>query len=220
MTLFANTINHSFKNNRILDSAELTCNSGEITAIFGRNGSGKSTLMKILFGTQTPESIYLEINNVPTDPINVRRDKLIAFLPQQTFLPLNTRVRDIIPIYFDESDQQNEIFYAPRMASIERKLVKNLSMGERRYVELLLVSHLDHPIVILDEPFSMIEPMYKGIVASLLLELKSHKCIIITDHYYKDVLSVSDKNLILKDGKLISIKNSADLRRQGYLSSE
>ncbi|MEQ8478518.1 ATP-binding cassette domain-containing protein [Fulvivirga sp.] len=218
MTLFANTINHSFKSNRILDSAELTCNSGEITAIFGRNGSGKSTLMKILFGTLIPESIYLEIDNVPTDPANVRRYKVIAFLPQQTFLPLNTRVRDIIPIYFDESDQQNEIFYAPRMASIERKLVKNLSMGERRYVELLLISHLDHPIVILDEPFSMIEPTYKGLVASLLIKIKSHKCIIITDHYYKDVLSVSDKNLILKDGKLTPITDHLDLKVHGYLS--
>ena len=161
MTLFANLISHSFKNNRILDKAELKCPSGEITAIFGRNGSGKSTLMKILFGTLVPQSTYMEIDDLPVDPAHVRSRKLIAFLPQQTFLPLNTRVRDLIPIYFDESDQQNEVFYAPNMASFHNKFVRNLSMGQRRYVELLLISNLDHPVIILDEPFSMIEPAYK-----------------------------------------------------------
>ncbi len=216
MTLFANLISHSFKNHRILNNTELKCQSGEITAIFGRNGCGKSTLMKILFGTLVPHSTYLEINDIPVDPANVRSRKLIAYLPQHTFLPLNTRVRDLIPIYFDESNQQNEVFYAQNMASLDNKLVRNLSMGERRYVELLLVSNLDHPVVILDEPFSMIEPAYKGIIASLLIKIKKQKCVIITDHYYKDVMSISDKNLLLKDGKLISIKDRGDLVAQGY----
>lgn len=219
MTLYANLISHSFKNVCILNNAALKCNKGEITAIFGRNGSGKSTLLKILFGTLIPQSVYLEINNQPVDPANVRSQKLIAFLPQQTFLPLNAQVRDLIPIYFDNSDQQNQIFYAPRMASLDRKLVKNLSMGERRYIELLLVSHLEHPVILLDEPFSMVEPLYNGIVAELLVRIKEHKCVIITDHYYKDVLSVSDQNLILKYGELHSVHDNSDLMAQGYLPS-
>jgi ABC-type lipopolysaccharide export system ATPase subunit len=92
-----------------------------------------------------------------------------------------------------------------------------LSMGERRYLELLLVAHLPHPFLLLDEPFSMIEPLYKEEIKKFLLSLKAKKGILLTDHYYQDVLNVADRNFVLSNGLLKIVQNREDLKKQGYI---
>ena len=69
----------------------------------------------------------------------------------------------------------------------------------------------------LDEPFSMVEPLYQDSIKELLTELKKEKGIIITDHYYRNVLDVSDRKMIIKDGKSIEIEDESDLIENGYL---
>jgi len=95
--------------------------------------------------------------------------------------------------------------------------IGNLSMGELRYLELLLLAYLDHPYLMLDEPFSMVEPLYKEQISTLLHQLKSSKGILVTDHYYKDVLSICSRNIVLKDGKAVPVLNEDSLRAEGYL---
>ena len=69
----------------------------------------------------------------------------------------------------------------------------------------------------LDEPFSMVEPLYQDSIKEVLTELKKEKGIIITDHYYRNVLEVADRKMIIKDGKAIEIENEIDLIENGYL---
>ena len=73
--------------------------------------------------------------------------------------------------------------------------------------------------MLLDEPFSLIEPLYKEVISDLLTRIKQSKGIIVTDHYYHDVLQITDKNLLLKDGETMEIKDKADLARYGYIPS-
>ena len=141
----------------------------------------------------------------------------ISYLPQDSFLPDNLTVRDVIPLYYKDGDAQNKIFYDPRIAKIERQRIGTLSLGERRYFEILLISRLPHKFLMLDEPFSMVEPLYQDSIKELLIELKKEKGIIITDHYYRNVLEVSDRKMIIKDGKAIEIENEIDLIENGYL---
>ena len=93
-------------------------------------------------------------------------------------------------------------------------------MGQLRYLELLIIGNLEHQFLMLDEPFSMIEPLYKDVIKELLLKLKETKGIILTDHYYDDVLQVTDRNFILKDAIKIEIKNREDLYKFEYLKSK
>ena len=90
-------------------------------------------------------------------------------------------------------------------------------MGQKRYLELLLVAHLPHPFLMLDEPFSMIEPLYKEVIQEFLISLKAKKGILLTDHYYTDVLKISDRNLVLVNGVSPLVQEEADLRDFGYL---
>lgn len=207
----------SFKNKKILETVSCTLTKGEIVGIFGSNGSGKSTLLKILFGTLKADFLDLRINGLSVSQKNVIPNQHIGYLPQDSFLPKHLKVRDIIPMFYEDGDAQDLIFRAPFVEKIAARKAGLLSMGERRYLELLLVAHLPHPFLLLDEPFSMIEPLYKEAITQFLLSLKAKKGILLTDHYYQDVLDIADRNFVLSNGVLSPAQTREDLKNKGYL---
>jgi ABC-type lipopolysaccharide export system ATPase subunit len=71
----------------------------------------------------------------------------------------------------------------------------------------------------LDEPFSMVEPLYRERIKEKLLDLKTTKGIIMTDHYYNDILETATNCFLLKNGRLIPVSNAEDLAEYGYLSA-
>ena len=110
-------------------------------------------------------------------------------------------------LYYQDEEQQNLIFYDPRIAKIDNQIIGTLSYGELRYLEILLISRLPQRFILLDEPFSMIEPLYQDAIKDMLVTIKKDKGIILTDHYYFDVLQITDKNLMIRDGKSIEIRD-------------
>ncbi|TYA52659.1 ATP-binding cassette domain-containing protein [Formosa maritima] len=212
-------LHKSYKNKIILNNLDLSCKTEDVIGIFGRNGSGKSTLLKIIFGTVKAESAQIKINSKILSQKEIISSKSIGYLPQVTFLPKELKVRDIIPFFYPNGDDQNKIFYAPKVSSFEKIKVGHLSIGQLRYLELLLIGNLDHSFLLLDEPFSMIEPLYKEVIKNLLIELKNTKGLIITDHYFDDVLEITTNNFIIKDAEKIEINSKKDLVKFQYLSS-
>lgn len=215
--LIVNKISKKFKETVVLSNTSLRIKTGEILGIFGRNGCGKSTLLKILFGVLPADYQEIIIDNEHFNPSSNIKSMTISYLPQDSFLPNNLTVRDVIPMYYKDGNDQNKIFYDPRIAKFERQRIGTLSLGERRYFEILLISRLPHKFVMLDEPFSMVEPLFQDSIKELLSELKKEKGIVITDHYYRNVLEVLDRKMIIKDGKAIEIENGIDLIENGYL---
>ncbi|EKF56538.1 ABC transporter [Galbibacter marinus] len=212
-------LNKSYGNKTILKNIELDCKTGETIGIFGRNGTGKSTLLKLIFGTVKADSIQIGINSEIINQKKIISSKKIGYLPQDTFLPKERKVREIIPLFYPNGDDQDKIFYSPQVSSFEKIKVGKLSLGQLRYLELLIIGNLNHKFLMLDEPFSMIEPIYKDVIKNLLLELKKSKGIILTDHYYNDVLEITDKNFVLKDADKIEIMDKNDLVKYEYLRS-
>lgn len=207
----------NFGSKEVLSEVLFSLETGEILGIFGRNGSGKSTLLKMIYGTIRQGSINSSINESVFTPSENILKKQIAYLPQDSYLPKNIKVRDLIPIYASEEEKQDKVFYDPYIASYTSKKIGELSLGQVRYLEVLLLANLDHPFLMLDEPFSMIEPLYKIQIKRILEALKSKKGIIITDHYYKDVLEISTRNILIQGGKSYKISSVSDLQKQGYL---
>jgi ABC-type multidrug transport system ATPase subunit len=215
-SLRLDSVTLSFGKKQILSNVNFTCKTGEILAIFGRNGSGKSTLLKILFGTLKPNKIELHINHNKIDKISTK-NKLIAYLPQESFLPKDITVRQIIPMYFSDGALQDKIFYSPLINKIETQKIGTLSLGEQKYLEFLLIINLNHPFILLDEPFSMLEPLYIETIKDILTKEKNDKGIIITDHYYRDVFEIANKKIIIKDGNSHEILNLNKLCDYGYI---
>lgn len=217
-TLTISGLTKVFKSKTVLNNVALELCTGTITGVFGSNGSGKSTLLKIIFGTVKADSIHIKLNGNSINTNEVIPRQIVAYLPQEPFIPKNLKVRDVIPLYY-KGDLQDKIFYAPGISKITATTVGRLSMGELRYLELLLVGNLNHPFIMLDEPFSMVEPLYKEKIKEFLVALKETKGILLTDHYYKDVLSISTNNLLLKQAQMITIATEKELADEGYLPS-
>jgi len=215
--LIVNKLSKRFKKRIVLSDIALRIKTGEILGIFGRNGCGKTTLLKILFGTLPSDDENILIDDECFNSSRNIELMNISYLPQNSFLPKDLKVRDVIPIYYKDGDAQDKIFYDPRIAKFERQKVGTLSLGERRYFEILLISRLPHQFLLLDEPFSMVEPLFQDFIKELLFQLKKEKGIIITDHYYRNVLEVSDRKMLIRDCKAIEIENEIDLVYNGYL---
>ena len=209
----------NFGTKTILDYIALECRTGDIVGIFGRNGSGKSTMLKILFGTMKADKIRISINGKTIASKDIIPQQHIAYLPQDSFLPKNLKVRDIVPLYFPDGNMQDKILYDPLVVRMANTKAGSLSLGELRYFELMLISTLPHPFLMLDEPFSMVEPLYREKIKEKLLDLKMTKGIIMTDHYYNDILETATRCLLLKNGRLIPVENVEDLTEYGYLSA-
>lgn len=210
-------IKKAFEKKVILNGISLKCDIGDIIGIFGKNGSGKSSLLKIIHGTLKADTIIMKINSKIVNPKEIIPSKQLAYLPQETFLPKNLKVRDIIPLFFPDGNNQDKIFYSKGVSHFENKKIGTLSLGQLRYLEILLIGNLNHPYIMLDEPFSMIEPIYKDVIKEFLVDLKRKKGLIITDHYYNDVLEITESNFIIKNGKKLPIKDETDLAKYEYL---
>ncbi len=216
--LVIHKISKKFKQRKVLSDVSFSIKTGEILGIFGRNGCGKSTLLKIIFGVLRADYQEIVIDNEYFKPADNIKLMHVSYLPQDSFLPNDLTVRETIPMYYKDGKTQDKIFYDPRIARFERQKIGTLSMGERRYFEVVLISRLPHKFLMLDEPFSMIDPLYQQAIKELLTELKKEKGILITDHYYQNVLAVSDRKMIIKDGKAVEVANENDLIGNGYLS--
>ena len=209
-------VSHRFGENEVLKDINITVELGQIIGIFGRNGSGKSTLLKILFKQLKQQDGEIHFRGKKLGDLG-HKDKCIAYLPQNRMLPRELKVRDVIAMCSANGAAQDAIFYAPGIDSISNKYVYQLSHGNLKYLSALLVLNLPHPIIMLDEPFSMVDPLIRERFKALLISKKSDKTILLTDHYYRDVFQISDVRFVLNNGVLQLATSIQDLKQLNYI---
>jgi ABC-type lipopolysaccharide export system ATPase subunit len=123
----------------------------------------------------------------------------------------------IIDIFIPSKAKRSIIKEDERIKLHLRKLTHELSGGELRYFELLLLLHLDTPFLLLDEPFSGVEPIFKEHIKALLRDYRKEKGFIITDHDYRHIIEVSDRIILLTNGACKQIKNLRQLEDLNYV---
>lgn len=218
-TLNIKLITHGFGNKVIFSNTNLECKTGEITGIFGRNGTGKSTLFKILFGTLKADKKEIYFDGQLFAP-ELKVSQFIGYHTQEIMIPQNVYVENIISMYIQNPNKCDKIYYAQGVSEFKNRKIKHLSLGQKRYFQFLLLLSLDHNFILLDEPFAMIEPIYKDFIKKMIVEYKSCKGFLIADHNYMDVLEIANKLSLIKDGKIIPVINHEDLIRLGYLTNQ
>ncbi|HXB07987.1 MAG TPA: ATP-binding cassette domain-containing protein, partial [Puia sp.] len=201
---------------KLLSDIYLQCRTGEVVGLLGRNGTGKSTLLRVLFGVQATPDRSIRIDGQALPAVSLR-GKWIAYLPQHSFLPANLSVQRIVHLYVPDAGLAKRVLNNERVRPHLRKRVTALSGGELRYLEILLLLHLPAPFVLLDEPFSGIEPLYQERVAQLIDEYRSRKGFIITDHVFRGVVGVSDRLVLLEEGRAIGLRHKEELETRGYV---
>lgn len=213
--LEADSIIKNFGERQLLTDIYLKCETGEVIGLLGRNGCGKSTLLKIIFGTVPSANKSIRINKKYVG-FPYKRRGVMAYLPQHNFLP-NLKIESLVNIFLNSRTKASKILKNERIARHLHKKPGELSGGEARYLEVLLLVNLDVKFVILDEPFSGIEPLYKDPIKEVLQEHKTEKGFIITDHDYRNIIDVSSKIVLLTDGSCRHIQNLEELEQWNYV---
>jgi len=211
--LFIDSVNHSFSHREILSSVYLSCEPGEVVGLLGRNGCGKSTLLKIIFGSVKPNFKYLNINNKIYAKGYLSNN--LSYLPQDNFIPAQINVEQAIELFCKK--QQQELRQLEFVSKHLKYKFYNLSGGECRFLECLLMIYSDAEYVLLDEPFSQLSPLWVEELKHHINLTKARKGFIVTDHLYKSILDISDRIVLLHNGCNYTIRNEDDLILHGYL---
>lgn len=205
MTVEIDSVELSFDQKKILYGVYLKGETGKITGVLGRNGSGKTCLLRILFGDLKPtyKNIRLDGNHLKE---SLFERNLVAYLPQHKMLPVNMKISRAFDFF--QANWSNFTNTFDSFGIYTNSKINELSSGELRVIETYLILNSGKKIILLDEPFSFVAPIYVEKFKKLILEKKNDSAIIITDHFYREILSISDSTYLLKNGysKLIQSK--------------
>jgi ABC-type multidrug transport system ATPase subunit len=212
-TLEADGIQLDFGLRRILSDVYLKCETGKITGLLGRNGQGKTCLMNIILSTLNSSINSIRFDDKVTRNVSKRPD-LLLYLPQFNFIPNSIKVKQVLnDFHLSYNDFENRF---PEFAEKHDSKVSHLSGGQRRTVEIYIIVKTPSLFAMLDEPFTHLNPIQIEKIKEFLVEEKTNKGFLITDHMYTHLLDVSDAVYLLKDGKTHLTKTIQDLDDLGY----
>lgn len=215
MILEIDNVELYFKNKAILNGIYLKAETGKVTGILGRNGCGKSCLLQIVFGSLKPKYKLVRIDNSPIlKPLF--QTNLVKYLPQHTLIPKNLSLKHIFKLYDVEWQEFITIFEEFKLCETFKS--KQLSGGQVRLVETYIVLKSPSKIILLDEPFSHLAPLHVEKISALIKKEKIEKAIVITDHFYNNIIEVSDQIYLLKNGTTKLIESLLELEDYKYLS--
>lgn len=212
------SVQKSFGERIILSDVYLQCETNDIVGLLGRNGSGKSTFLKIIFGITSADFKFIRINGVmKTKTKELMND--ISYLSQDNFIPNNFTVKKAIRLSIGK-ERIDSFCNDEMIQAIADKKIAHLSGGELRYFEIKLVLENSSKFVLLDEPYNGLSPLMIEKVNQLIVMNSCKKGIVISDHNYRNVISISTRLVLIKNGKLNHLKDKNELIEKGYLSSE
>ena len=214
--LYIDSVAHSYRGDKVLSSVYLSCAIGEVVGLLGRNGSGKSTLLKIIFGNLRPDYMYMRLNGQPIKQAYLSGQ--VSYLPQHLFIPQHLKIKDLVDQY--TNTYRHQLLGEELITKHLDMPIGDLSGGQKRLVECLLVLYGDSDFVLLDEPFSQLSPIIIEEIVRHIQALSKFKGIVLTDHYYQHILNTSSRIVLLHNGCNYSIKNKEDLQLHGYISHE
>lgn len=207
------SIELQFNNHRLLADIFMKCHTNEIIGLLGRNGTGKTCLMRIILGNLKATNSYIGFDGVKITNAFKHPD-LLMYLPQFHFIPAHLKLSQVFRDFnLDYQHFQNKF---PEAGMIQESRVKTLSGGQRRLLEIYVIAKSPARFIMLDEPFTHLNPLQIENVKLFLQDEKGNKGIIITDHMYNHILEISNRVYCLSNGKTHLINNKHELENLGY----
>lgn len=211
------SVQKTFENKNILSDVYLKCETSDVIGLLGRNGSGKSTLLKIIFGTIAADFKFVRIDGkVKTKTSDLLGE--ISYLPQENNIPTTFSVKKAIQLSIPKG-RILEFCTDEIIGTMLDKKVSHLSGGELRYLEIKLILHNSSKFVLLDEPYNGLSPLMVEKVNALIATNAVTKGIIISDHNYENIIKVSNKLVLLKEGQAYHLRSAEELIQKGYLKA-
>jgi lipopolysaccharide export system ATP-binding protein len=222
LKLQALELSKSYRGRKVVDNVGLEIGQGEVVGLLGPNGAGKTTTFYILVGLARPDSgkVLLNGDEITDLPMYLRARSGISYLPQEpsVFRQLTSEenllaVLETLPLTPEQQrDRLEELLVQMGLETVRTSKAYMLSGGERRRLEIARSLTLQPSFVLLDEPFSGIDPLTVKDLQEIIRDLaKSGIGVLITDHNVRETLTVTDRAYILRGGKIFRKGSPADL---------
>jgi len=220
----------SYKGRKVVDDISLRIAQGEVVGLLGPNGAGKTTTFYIIVGLTSPDSgrVLLDGVNITDFPMYVRARNGISYLPQEPsiFRKLTVEenimaVLETLPLTsYQRRERLEELIEDLGLQQVRRSQGYMLSGGERRRVEIARSLVISPSFILLDEPFSGIDPLTVQDIQKIIVRLKGDGIgVLVTDHNVPYTLQVTDRAYIINNGRIFragspeELGNDAEVKR-------
>jgi len=223
--LVTEEISKSYGGRQVVHGVSLEISQGEVVGLLGPNGAGKTTSFYMIVGLVQPDGgrIVTDGVDITRTPMYLRaRDYGISYLPQEPSVFRKLTVEENIlavletqPLSWEERRKKAETLMGQlALERVRRTKGYALSGGERRRVEIARCLAIDPAFILLDEPFSGIDPIAVLELQQIIFDLKASNIgVLITDHNVPETMSVTDRAYIITEGRIFRTGTPGELGR-------
>ncbi len=199
---------------RVVDEVSVEVKDGEVVGLLGPNGAGKTTTFYMIVGLVPPEDgkVYLNDEDITRLPMHLRARKGISYLSQEASvfrkLTVDENILAILEILKVPRDERfkrtDELVSKFDLEKVRKNRAFTLSGGERRKVEIARALATNPSFLLLDEPFTGIDPIARSDLQDIIMRLREMGIgILITDHNVRETLEITDSAYIIYEGKVL-----------------
>lgn len=218
MILSVNNITKSFGEKQVLGGISFSAESGKAVGILGRNGAGKTTLIRIIMDVFGADSGEVTLDGKPISKQKIR----IGYLPEERGLYPKHKIMEQL-IYFaslqgidkkSAIDNANALFKRLHIEEYKNRRLDTLSKGNQQKVQLIATLITNPDIIILDEPFSGLDPVNASLLKDLVKDLINEgKLVLFSSHQMNYIEEFCNEILILNGGKIVLGGSIKDIKR-------
>jgi len=213
-TLATDDIAKSYRGRRVVNGVSLHINQAEVVGLLGPNGAGKTTTFYMTVGLVPPDSgrVLVDGEEITSVPMYLRaRDYGISYLPQEPSvfrkLTVEENIMAVLEVqrltWQERRKKRDQLIDELGLGHIRNNMGYALSGGERRRVEIARALCIAPKFILLDQPFSGIDPIAVLDLQKIIFDLKGSGIgVLITDHNVRETLSVTDRAYIINEGRI------------------
>ena len=203
-----------YNGKRVVNEVDITVNRHEIVGLLGANGAGKTTSFYMIMGLIQPNvgHVYFDGVDITERPMFERARMGMGYLAQEPSIFRRLSVEDNIKAILEtlplskqaQKDRLEKLLDDLKITKLAKQKAYTLSGGERRRLEIARALVTEPAVLLLDEPFSGVDPKSVHDVQEIILELKERGLgVLITDHNVRETLTVTDRSYIIFEGKVL-----------------
>ena len=204
-----------FDNKTVLDNINISLKKGVIVGLLGKNGAGKTTLIKLINDLLTITSGEILING---KKIGIESKKVIAYLPERTYLNKQMRVNEVIDYFndfYDNFDKDKAFKLLNDLKIDTNQKLSKMSKGMQEKVQLVLVMSRKADLYILDEPLGGVDPATRDyILDTILANFNKEASVIISTHLISDIERILDEVIFINEGQIVLHESADQLRNK------
>jgi lipopolysaccharide export system ATP-binding protein len=222
LRLQASDLKKAYRGRRVVDNVSLEIRQGEVVGLLGPNGAGKTTTFNILVGLVRPDygRVSLDDEDITDLPMYLRARNGISYLPQEPSVFRKLTVEENLLAVLEtlslapeqRRERVEELLSQMGLDGVRYSQANVLSGGERRRLEIARSLVLSPSFMLLDEPFSGIDPLTVVDIQKIIADLSAAGIgVLITDHNVQETLAVTNRAYIINEGKILDAGTPAEV---------